>query len=151
MNIFKINFTGYDELLTGNFSKPKQENVAKDSISDYFTTRYNTKKINYKDIDAENELSGRNFTLTKSGMQNIKPLSSLGDNRPVILDTPQLFHSAYKIKDKKTCNSTTNLEYNRLSDLTEYQPHPSVYYQPNTFLGSNSRQIRRNDYLLRKK
>jgi hypothetical protein len=147
---FKINFPGYDELFqVSNLNTLDKTPEKNDSIFPYFTTRFNTKKLDTKNINAENELSGRNNILTKSGFSGFRLNStqSLSDDRPVILDTPELFRSAQNIKERKTCNTVQNIELKRLESLsTGYVPHPSVSYKPNTFLGENSRQIRRNEY-----
>lgn len=151
MDNFRISFPGYDEL----FIKPKNESsglIDRDQTADYFTTRFNTKMLDTKNISAENELSGRNQILTKSGMNGFVPnsTSKLNDDRPVVLNTPELLNSAYEMRESKACNNTKNVEYTRLSGM-DYRPHPKVYYQPNTFIGLNSREVKRNDYKLNKK
>ncbi len=147
---FRINFPGYDELFeVGNLNKMDTSPQKNDTVYPYFITRFNTKKLDSKNIDAENVLSGRTEPLTKSGYSGFRPNTTqqLADSRPVLLDTPELFRSAQYLREKKTCNSTKNIELSRLEGMTKgYMPHPSVTYQPNTFVGENSREIRRNEY-----
>jgi hypothetical protein len=148
---FRINFPGYDEM----FLKPKTDNkglVNRDQTADYFTTRFNTKMLDSVNITAENELSGRNQILTKSGMSGftLNSTSKLSDSRPVVLNTPELLNSAYDMRESKSCSSVKHTEYTRLDGM-DYRPHPKVYYQPNSFLGLNSREVKRNDFKLNKK
>ena len=148
---FRISFPGYDELFEiGNLNVMPEEPTKSDTAFPYFITRFNTKKLDSRNINAENELSGRNYPLTKSGYDGFVPNStqSFQDSRPVILDTPELFRSAQDSREKKTCKSTSNISISRLEGLTDgsYMPHPSVNYSPNSFLGTNSREIRRVEY-----
>lgn len=154
MDNFRINFPGYDELFDiGNLNEmPSKTPERNDSAFPYFVTRFNTKKLTSRNIDAENELSGRNYPLTRSGFEGFVPNSTqqFADDRPVIFDTPELLASAQNLRERKTCNttSTSNLNIQRLNSLADgtYVPHPSVNYQPNSFLGQNSREVRRMEY-----
>lgn len=164
--MYKINFPGYDELFLDDTNSPRRSQSSNSSqmyqsqtsdinnynnILNYQTTRFNTYMLDSKNIDAENEISGRNYKLTKGGMDGFIPgtTKNLQDNRPVLLNTPELFHSAYNIKDRKTCNTVLIEPVNRIQP-TYYTPHPSVFYQPNTFQGQNSREIKRLEYLNKK-
>ena len=153
--MYKINFPGYDELFlndSGSTYNSQSSDINNyNSILNYNTTRFNTKMLNSKNILAENELSGRNYKLTKSGMEGFVPntTKNLQDERPVVLNTPELLNSAYNIKERKTCNTVSSTTVDRIQP-TYYTPHPSVFYQPNTFQGKNSREIKRLEYLNKK-
>lgn len=153
--MYKINFPGYDELFlndSGSTYNSQSSDINNyNSILNYNTTRFNTKMLNSKNILAENELSGRNYKLTKSGMEGFVPntTKNLQDKRPVVLNTPELLNSAYNIKERKTCNTVSSTVVDRIQP-TYYTPHPSVFYQPNTFQGENSREIKRLEYLNKK-
>lgn len=141
--LFKIDFPNYDNLF---IDEKKTETV--DKTGNYQLTRFNTKMLNTKNINAENELSGRNYPLTRSGYNGFKlgTTQKFMDDRPVVLNTPELFNSAVYIRERKTCNSVKNTEYTRKIQDISYLPHPSVFYQPNTFTGINSREVKRNNY-----
>lgn len=144
MNVFKIDFPNYDNLFIDE--KNTQETLDKTGV--YKLTRFNKKMLDSKNINAENELSGRNYPLTRSGYSGFKSgsTSSFMDSRPVILNTPELFNSAVYIRERKTCNTVKNTEYTRKIQDISYLPHPSVFYQPNTFTGINSREVKRETY-----
>ncbi len=147
-----FDFGNYNKVFSSDNSISSNEinTYTNNQILNYHTVPMNITQFNpLKNIAIENELFGLNSIYSRGVNQTfvMGDTEKLRDNRALVLNTPELLDSAASnIKKRKTCNTVSITETNRILNGLNYMPNPEYNYISNAHINLNSRELRRQTY-----